>query len=137
MTKLHNTIKINASPGEVWAVLGDLAEVNTWVPGIASAKVEGMKRVCVAADGSEIREDISDYSNERRTYCYAHTQVPLPVKNSRGKFTVEADGRGSLVVWDAEFEVLNSAQEAEVTRMIDGFYKQALESLRKRIEERI
>lgn len=134
MAKLHNTIKFNAPPDKVWAVLGDLTKCNEWVPGVTSATLEGMKRVCKTADGNEIREDISDYSEKDRTFRYAHTQVPLPVRNSRGKFTVKAEGPGSLVIWDAEFEVLDSAQETEVTRMIDGFYKQTLESLRKRIE---
>lgn len=134
MPKLHNTIKINASPDKVWSVVGDLAAVNTWVPGITSAKVEGMKRVCIATDGNEIHEDINDYSNEKRSYRYVHTQLPFPIKNSRGTFIVQTDGKSSLVVWNAEFEALDSAQEAEVTRMVDGFYKQTLESLRKRIE---
>jgi hypothetical protein len=98
------------------------------------AKVEGMKRVCVNTEGVEIHEDIRDYSNEKRSFSYIHTQVPLPVRNSRGKFTVEADGAASQVVWDSEFDVLDSTQEADVTRMIDEYYKQTLESLRKRIE---
>jgi len=38
-------------------------------------------------------------------------------------------------MWDEEFAVLNTAQEAELTRMIDRFYKQALESLRRLIEK--
>jgi hypothetical protein len=61
-------------------------------------------------------------------------QVPLPVRRSHGTFTVEADGTGSLVTMDAEIEPLDPAKEAELVPVIDGFYKQALESLRQFIE---
>jgi hypothetical protein len=37
-------------------------------------------------------------------------------------------------VWEVEFEPAESAQEAEVTQMLDSVYKQSLESLRKRFE---
>lgn len=129
--KLHNTIKIKASPDKAWAIVGDLTGVTSWVPGVTSARMEGMKRAC---NHGEIQEEISDYSDEKLSYRYAHIQVPLPVKNSRGRFAVEAGSDGSLVVWDAEFEVLDPAQEAEVASMVDKYYKQALEALRQQIE---
>ena len=109
-SKIQNRIKIAASPDRVWAVLGDLAAAHTWIPGITTAKVEGMKRVCTTADGREIREEISDYSAEKRTYRYKHLQQPLPVKNSHGIFTLQAEGAGSVVVWEAEFEVPDPTQ---------------------------
>ncbi len=47
---------------------------------------------------------------------------------------VQGEGNRSLVDWDAELEVSDHSQEAELTRMIDGYYKETLESLRQRIE---
>ena len=41
MTKLHNTISINASPEAVWAIVGDMEHCDKWIPGLASVKVEG------------------------------------------------------------------------------------------------
>jgi hypothetical protein len=117
-------------------VVGDLAGINKWVPMASHARVEGMKRTCALADGSgELREDIIDYSNEKRSYRYTIADGTLPVKNNRGGFAVKTDGRGSLVVWDTEFDVLDAGQEVEVGRMSDGIYKQFLESLKQLIEK--
>lgn len=133
MPQLRNTIRIGASPDAVWKVLGDPLATHLWVPGITHAKLDGNMRVCTAMDGNEIVEEV-EYSSERRAFRYTQLKVPLPVKNSRGTMAVVGEGDGSLVVWDAEFEVLDPSQQAELTQMIDGFYKQTLESLRQRIE---
>lgn len=133
MPQLRNTIRISASPDAVWKVLGDPLATHSWVPGLTHAKMDGNVRVCTAMDGSEIVEEV-DYSDERRSFRYTQLTVPLPVKNSRGTMAVQGEGNGSLVVWDAEFEVLDPSQEAELTQMIDRYYKQTLESLRQRIE---
>ncbi len=87
-----------------------------------------MKRIC---NDGEIQGEISDYSNEQRSYRYT---VPLPVKSSRGMFSVIPEDSGSLVVMESEIEALDPGQEAELIRMIDGYYEQALESLRQLIE---
>lgn len=136
MTRLRNTIVIDASPEEVWTILGDLAATPEWLPGTVAARMEGPVRVCTTADGGEIREEIGGYSPERRTYRYRHLAVPLPVKGSSGRFLVEAgrDG-GSVVVLESEFEPLDLAMEGQIEQMLDGALKQALESLRRRMEQ--
>ncbi len=133
MPQLRNAIRISASPEAVWKVLGDPLATPLWVPGLTSAKVEGNLRVCTAMDGSDIVEEV-DYSNEGRRFRYTQLKVGLPVKNSRGTMSVQSDAQGSLVVWDAEFEIPDASQEAELSKTIDGYYKQTLESLRQRIE---
>lgn len=133
-SKIQSRIKIEASPDQVWAVLGDLARAPEYVPGVVTAKVEGTQRLCLDAHGNEIREEISDYSEAQRCYTFKHLQVPLPVKESQGKFSVEAEGAASLVVLEWEFEPLDPTQEAELTPMLDGAAKMTLENLRQRVE---
>lgn len=133
-SKIKNQIKIEASLDRVWAVLGNLAAAYTWIPGIVSANVQGLNRVCLTADGQEIHEEISNYRAEKYTFSYQHLQQPLPIKNSHGIFTVEAAKTGSLVVWEAEFEVIDAAQKEELTAIINGYYQQALELLKQRVE---
>jgi uncharacterized protein YndB with AHSA1/START domain len=136
MPHLHETISIDAPPDAVWAVLGDLAATPEWLPGTVAARMEAMTRICTTADGSEIREEIADYSPERRTYTYRHLEVPLPVRNSRGTFTVQADGSDhAVVVLDAEFDALDPAMESEIEQMFGSALEQALESLRRRVEQ--
>lgn len=136
MAHLHKTISIEASPEAVWAVLGDLAATSEWLPGTVATRMEGPIRICDTADGNEIREEITDYSPDRHTYRYRHTQVPLPVKNSTGKFAVEAGtSGGALVVLESEFDALDPEMEAEIARKFGGALEQALESLRRRVEQ--
>lgn len=136
MSRLHKTIAIDADPEAVWAVLGDLAATSEWNPGTVAARMDGQIRICETADGGEIREEISDYSTDRRTYRFQHLQVPLPVRNSTGRFSVEpATNGGSLVVLEAAFDALDPAQEAELERMFGGALDQALASLRRRVEQ--
>lgn len=82
--------------------------------------------------------EISEYSPERRTYRYRHLQVPLPVANSTGKFSVQAGtSGGAVVVLEADFDALDPALEAEIERMFGGGLDHALESLRRRVEQGI
>ncbi len=135
MPHLTNTIEIKASPERVWAVLGDLAATPDWLPGTLSANVDGNTRFCVMADGSQVHEQISGYSTEGRTFHWRHVQVPLPVRDSHGTFTVTAaDGAASTVTLDAQFEPLDRIAAADVSKMIDGAFQQSLEALRRFVE---
>ena len=134
MASLRNTIAIDAPPERVWEVLGDLAATSEWLPGTLDARMEGAIRVCRMADGSDVREEISDYSPERRTYRYRHLEIPLPVRESSGTFAVEPADGGAVVVLESEFEPLEPAAGGDVEAMFDGALKQSLESLRQRVE---
>jgi uncharacterized protein YndB with AHSA1/START domain len=134
MSQLRKTISMNASPEDVWAVLGDLAATPDWLPGTVSARLEDAIRICTTADGNTIREEISDYSPDRRTFTYRHLEVPLPVRDSSGTFTVEPEDGGAVVVLDARFEALDPALEGQIELMFGGALEQALESLRRRVE---
>jgi uncharacterized protein YndB with AHSA1/START domain len=136
MARLRNTVAIDATPAAVWEVLGDLAATTEWLPGTVAARMDGTIRTCTTADGFDIREEISDYSPERRSYRFRHLAVPMPMTSSGGTFTVEDDdGGSSRVVLETSFEPVDGAQEEQVARMLDGGLQQALESLKRRVEE--
>jgi uncharacterized protein YndB with AHSA1/START domain len=133
--RLRNEIVIDAAPDQVWAVLGDLAATDEWLPGVVKAEVDGTRRVCTMADGTEIREEISDYAPARRSFSYRHVQVPLPVEDSVGSFAVEPSGNGgSRVVLESSFATLDAEREEQVGQMIEGAFQQSLESLKRRVE---
>jgi uncharacterized protein YndB with AHSA1/START domain len=135
VARLRKTISIDATPDDVWSVLGDLRATVEWLPGTVSAQMEDAVRVCVMADGNTIREEICDYSSDARTYTYRHLEVPLPVRDSSGTFSVEPDAAGSVVVLEASFEALDPAMEDDLERMFGGALEQALDSLRRRVEQ--
>jgi polyketide cyclase/dehydrase/lipid transport protein len=129
MPRLRNSIAIDATADEVWAVVGDLVATPEWIPGIVSAEIDGEWRLCRTADGNEIRERIFDYSAEDRSWSYEQSIVPLPIESSRGTLRVIPNESGAHVEWEAEFEA-----PEEVAAMVDGYYKQTLEALRRRVE---
>jgi carbon monoxide dehydrogenase subunit G len=135
MAEFHNRLRLDVSPEVAWAVVGNLAGVDTWIPGVTDVKIEGSERICTFANGIVQQEEISDYSKEMRSYDYAINGGPLPLKSNRGKWAVEADGTGSVVLWDAEIEVSDPQQEEQVTQMLGDAYKQVLQLLRERIVE--
>jgi len=136
MPQLTNTVQINASPEAVWAVLEDLAATPAWLPGTVSASIDGTTRVCVMANGSQVHEQISGYSAHGRTFRWRHLQVPLPVRDSHGTFTVTArdDAASSTVTLHTQFEPLDRTAADGVTKMIDGAFQQSLEALRRFVE---
>jgi len=133
MIRLQYTLTLAVPPDEVWQIVGDLAGVSQWVPGVTQATVEGNQRVCCFANGATQHEVISEYDPDQRSYRYAILDGPLPLQRNQGTWHVEANGSGSQVQWEAEIEVLDAAQEEAIQMMLDGAYTQALESLRRTI----
>ncbi len=135
MVQLRKTVAIDAPPEAVWEVLGDLAATSEWLPGTVAARMEGSTRICTTADGFEIREEISDYAPEERSYRYRHLDIPVPVTNSSGSFRVEPRNGGAQVVLECQFEALDTAQETQVGQMFEGALEQSLQSLKRRVEQ--
>jgi uncharacterized protein YndB with AHSA1/START domain len=135
MPRIENEIVIDRRPEEVWAILGDLGAVTRWVPSVTSARMEGMRRICTMEEGGEIHERIADFSDERRRYGYEQTVHPLGFKRSVGALTVRphADG-ASRVVWNADLEFDDPAQEAQFLGMLEQGYAGALQRLKEVVE---
>jgi carbon monoxide dehydrogenase subunit G len=136
MVRLHHTIQIDATPDAVWDLLGDLAATPEWLPGTRAARMDGDIRTCTTTGGFDIREQISDYSAEQRTYSFRHLAVPMPVEDSSGSFAVEPDGDDrSRVTLDTSFTALDPRQEDQVRAMLDSALQQALASLKRTVQE--
>jgi protein-tyrosine phosphatase len=97
-------------------VLGDLAGVDRWIPGVTKVELEGVTRRCAFADGHTQEEQILDYSPATRSYRYT-IEGGLPVSGNQGRFAVEPAGPGARIVWESSFEPLDPATEPELSRM--------------------
>jgi uncharacterized protein YndB with AHSA1/START domain len=131
-----NAVQINATAGEVWAVLGDLAACPQWLPGVVEAHVDGAIRTCVMADGQQVREEISEYDDTRRSFRFRHLQVGLPVRASGGVFAVSG-GSAATVTLTTTFEPADPAAADQIASMINGAFGASLESLRRLVEEKL
>jgi uncharacterized protein YndB with AHSA1/START domain len=132
MPAIKSEIHIDRRPDEVWALLGDLGAVTRWVPGVSAARMEGMRRICEMEDGSEIHEEIADFSEAERRYAYTQPVHPLGFRRSAGTLAVEQNGHGgSRVVWNAEIDFVDGIQEAQVLPMLRQGYAAALQRLKE------
>jgi mxaD protein len=132
--RIDHDIAIDKPPEDVWAILGDLGAVSRWVPGVASARVEGTRRVCTLEEGGEIHEEIAGFSDEERSYAYTQHVHPLGFERSEGTLVVHANGDGSVVSWTAEVELADPAHERQILPMLDEGYAAALVRLKEVVE---
>jgi carbon monoxide dehydrogenase subunit G len=135
MPTFTETIMVAADPDAAWRVLGDLAAVDRWIPGITKVELDGMARVCTFADGHTQHEAILDYSPAARSYRYT-VDGGLPVADNRGRFQVEPAGNGARIVWESSFTALDPAAEAEISRLWAGMLPAVLGNLKTLIEQR-
>jgi mxaD protein len=134
MPSFTETIEVAADPDAAWRVLGDLAAVDRWIPGITKVQLDGMNRVCTFADGHTQQEAILDFSPAARSYRYI-IDGGLPVADNRGRLAVEPAGNGARIVWESSFVVLDPAAEAEVSRLWAGVLPTVLGNLKTLIEQ--
>jgi carbon monoxide dehydrogenase subunit G len=135
MSTFTGTILVAADPDAAWRVLGDLAAVDRWIPGITKVELDGMAGVCTFADGHTQHEAILDYSPAARSYRYT-VDGGLPVADNRGRFLVEPAGNGARIVWESSFNALDPATEAEVSRRWAGMLPAVPGNLKTLIEQR-
>lgn len=139
MPTIRNTVTINATPEEVWAVLSDMPATRQWLPGVVAARMDGDLRVCTMADGQEVHERISDVSDDARRFRFAHIRVPLPVRDSGGTFTVTAGTTAATSDVDLEttFEPLDPTSADQLAAGVRVAFQQSLDSLRAYVEEKV
>ncbi len=139
MPTFTHTIEVAVDPATAWEVLGDLAGVDRWVPGITKVEVDGMTRRCTFADGHTQHEEILDYSPATHSYQYT-IDGGLPVADNRGRFAVEpskTEHGGARIVWESSFVALDPARQDELSRMWAGMLPSVLGNLKALVEQRV
>ncbi len=134
MPSFRHTIDIDATPEQVWAVLGDIGSVDRWIPGVTSVTVDGLTRVCSFEDGHTQDEQILDYSTETRSYRYVIEGAPLPVADNTGSFKIEEANGQTRVVWKSSFQPLDPTMEQQLSEMWEPYLPMTLANLKRLIE---
>lgn len=120
--KVIETIVIDASPEKVWAIVGDFAGLDKWLPPVAAIKMEGEKTRILsvgAADGPTITEELKSLDNEKMMMKYrivdmsvlgqeSHLgktyDVPtVPVHNYLAIIKLKEVDGGTEVTWTGKF----------------------------------
>lgn len=131
--EFSETIDIDAAPDEAWEVIGDLASVSRWVPGVTAVDVDGMNRVCTFEDGHSQIERIVLWDAAARTLAY-EVDGGLPVRDNRGSFRVVATEAGCRVEWSSSWEALDPNSADAIAAMWREALPAVLARLRATIE---
>lgn len=150
--KVTESVDIDAPAADVWAMIGDFAKADVWLPMVTETRavggnLPGATRTLVLDGGAEINELLKKHDDAKMTLSYripekTHDVAILPVNNYSSTLSVEENGDGSTVIWKGAFyrgypnndpppELNDEAAVAAVT----GIYKAGLEHLKMLAEQ--
>ena len=122
------------SPAKAWSLVGDLAGVTRWVPGVTECTVDGDVRRCTFADGRTIVEHITAFDDTTRSYAYRTDTDGTPMAANTGTFAVaETPDGGSRVTWLAQVEFASDEAADQMVPMLSAGYGAAFDQLTDQI----
>jgi len=111
MTTIHNEIRINASPEQVWRVLANLEDVQHYNPLVAKTKYitdnkegVGSARYCDFKPKGFSKERVTDWIPNKLLGMEV-VESSFPMKYTSWKTNLITDGNGTLVSQDLEYEM--------------------------------
>ena len=134
MAHTTTSIKISASPEQVWQLIGGFDSLPDWLPYIPSSKVTegGRVRHLANPDGDAIVERLEVFNDKERYYTYSIMKASFPVTDYLSTIHVkeDTDGKSSLVEWSGSFTPVGVSDE-EAINLFHGIYKDGLEALQQ------
>ena len=111
MTVLENSIRIDAPPDKVWAVLESLDVLHRYDPGVARsqnhlgrAAEPGAARRCDLRPGGWFKERVADW-RPHKALAFELTECSLPVRALRHSYTLVPDAGGTVVHQRMEYQL--------------------------------
>jgi mxaD protein len=105
LARIEKSIQINRSPDDVWAVVGDIGAISTWMPAIGQSSFTDGVRECAMEDGGVLREQISNRNDSNRRYEYEITEGPMSLDHHHAWMSVDETDNGSRDTWITEIEL--------------------------------
>jgi hypothetical protein len=134
MAHTSTSIKISASPDQVWQLIGGFDSLPDWMPYIPNSEVSegGRVRRLANPDGDIIIERLEDFNDKERYYTYSIMNAPFPVTDYLSTIHVktDSDGKSSLVEWSGTFTPVGVSDQ-EAIDLFNGIYKDGLEALQQ------
>ena len=134
MASVRKEIETDARPKDAWAAIRDIGALHTrLVPGfVIATRVEPDARIVTFGNGMEIREPIVDLDDAARRLVWSAEGAGTTHYNASVQ-VFEGTGRGSRVVWIADF--LPHDQKSQIEAMMEqgmAVMKQTLDSIHDR-----
>jgi hypothetical protein len=111
IARLDASMVIRGSPSEVWAVLGDFEDVETWAPGLTRSHRTtgshidvGSRRTVTYRHLFAMEQVVTEWSDGRRL-TYAVFRAPWPLRNVSETWTVAVHEGGCLVTTELAYDL--------------------------------
>lgn len=134
MAHTTTSIKVLATPEQVWQLIGGFNSLPDWLPYIPSSELSegGRVRHLANPDGDVIIERLEAFNDKDRYYTYSIMKAPFPITNYLSTLHVKEDkgGESSLVEWCGSFTPVGVSDE-EAINLFHGIYKDGLKALQQ------
>lgn len=126
-----------SSADAVWALVGDFAGIDSWMPGIESCEVSGegvgsIRKISMPG-GVRVEEKLEAHDAKARSLSYSIGDGPLPVQNYLATIRVTEAGSGCSVDWSAQFELPDGIPDEPIIQALEGAYGGALAGLKAKL----
>ena len=143
MTKVFTSSVIDAPADEVWARIRDFNGLPSWNPVVVESHIEGdapsdavgCVRNFTLEDGGQLREQLLELSDHRRSCTYSILESPMPVEGyvATLRCLPITDGARTYVEWTAEFDCPADEEAGLVERIGQGVFQASFDCLRQRL----
>ena len=149
MSKCHCQIEIDASPAEVWEIVGDPYDM-LWNPLVQSCRAEDggdKRRLTMDVSGFDsvpgqtldVLARVYDLDEDNRSYRYSFVGDTLPITNHEVFMHVGDNGAGGTLWteqcdWDLT-EDLSPEEEQSLIDMVEATWMTGMRSVKQRLED--
>jgi len=146
----RQSIRINAPPEAVWAVLGDFNGLPRWLGFIEYSQIVagtnnevGAIRLVTRRNGTKVTERLLEYDPHSLRLAYTYVDGAVMASDYFPVLAVKDGGNGTSVVeWSARFKRLSywvdpppaGQDDKSLTDLYNGLYKAGLENLKRVVE---
>lgn len=145
--RITETVEVQASPDQVWKVVGEFAGFATWNPLVVTATVDkgnaaDSTRHVTLKNGAELIDSMDFYDAANMTYTYRLMNEDVqkfPVSFYSATITVRPGSRGSEIEWTGNFYRADTQNEPPpgqddeaAEKVMHDFLRGGLDSLKVR-----
>lgn len=137
---VEESVLLDESAEVVWARIGRFGDMS-WHPALASTEIvegdedkPGAKRVLTIKDGGTIHETLTVRDAKAMELSYQITESVLPVSDYSATLSVQAEGRGSRVVWISNFRRKAPDDDKAAVDTITNIFQAGLVQLKASVQ---
>jgi uncharacterized protein YndB with AHSA1/START domain len=136
---LSRSVSVQASPAEVWRVVGPFCAIAQWHPAIGSCaedRSDPATRTLVTKDGKATFVEVQTGRSERRRfYSYAFKSAPVPVTGYSSTIRVAGTPDGhAIVTWSGAYTP-DAGKAAAADAALSGIYQSGLDAIKARFAD--